>query len=397
MLSFDFFKHYFIQKNSHSIIRLLSRLSFVGMTVGVASLIIVMSVMSGLNRNIRERLLRFEPHLVITLTKDNSFEQIKEILDSEHLREKVKDAHISDQMDVLVRTVDGTVSGAQVKGLPADAIERLPKRADLRGENLKDGEIYMGIDLARSLGVYEGDRVTLVAPESLLAGAGQFPMIEKVTVKGFFSTQSQDYDASTLVYDQKNRLKKLAASKSVVKVLNLYVNNPEKVDDVAKVFKDRGVKIETWYERNSSLFFALRMEKMAMAFFLSLATIITAFSIVMVLVLLVSQKKKEMAILMAMGMSWRSVRFWISQMGFWISVGGVFVGALIGTIVSWLIDRYPISLLPDIYIDSTLPADIHPMLVIQTLVGALFLSLFVSWLASFTIAKREPSYFLRSK
>ena len=397
MLSFDFFKHYFIQKNSHSIIRLLSRLSFVGMTVGVASLIIVMSVMAGLNRNIRQRLLRFEPHLVVTLSKDNSFEQIKSILESAGVREQVHDVHASEQLDVLVRTVDGTVSGAQMRGLPESVIATLPKRQDLNGVVLKEGEVFMGIDLARMLGVYEGDRISLVAPESLLLGAGQFPMIEKVTVKGFFNTQVQDYDNQTLVFDQKNKLKRLAASKSSVKVLNIYLKNPDRSAEVAKVFRDQGVKIETWFERNSSLFFALRMEKMAMAFFLSLATIITAFSIVMVLVLLVSQKKKEMAILMAMGMSWRRVRFWIAQMGFWISVGGVFAGAVIGTVISWLIDRYPIQILPDIYIDSTLPADVSVWVVLQTLVCALLLSLFVSWLSSFAIAKREPSFFLRSK
>lgn len=397
MLSFDFFKHYFIQKNSHSIIRLLSRLSFVGMTVGVAALIIVMSVMSGLNRNIRQRLLRFEPHLVMTLSKDNTFEQIKGVLETPGVREKVQDVHVSEQMDVLVRTLDGTVSGGQLRGLPSATIDSLPKRSDMDGVVLKEGEVLMGIDLARMLGVYEGDRISLVAPESLLLAAGQFPMIEKVTVRGFFNTQVQDYDNQTLVFDQKNKLKKLAGSKSSVRVLNIYLKNPDWAADVAKVFYDKNIKIETWFERNSSLFFALRMEKMAMAFFLSLATIITAFSIVMVLVLLVSQKKKEMAILMAMGMSWRSVRFWIAQMGFWISVGGVLAGAVLGTVISWLIDRYPVRLLPDIYIDSTLPADISVSLVGQTLVCALLLSLFVSWLSSFAIAKREPSFFLRSK
>ena len=397
MLSFDFFKHYFIQKNSHSIIRLLSRLSFVGMTVGVAALIIVMSVMAGLNRNIRERLLRFEPHLVMTLTKDNTYDQIKSILEASSVRDKVQDVHVSEQMDVLVRTLDGSVSGGQLRGLPAATIDTLPKRSDMEGVVLKEGEVLMGIDLARMLGVYEGDRISLVAPESLLLAAGQFPAIEKVTVRGFFNTQVQDYDNQTLVFDQKNKLKKLAGSKSSVKVLNIYLKNPDWSSEVAKVFRDKGVNIETWFERNSSLFFALKMEKLAMAFFLSMATIITAFSIVMVLVLLVSQKKKEMAILMAMGMSWRSVRFWIAQMGFWISVGGVILGAIIGTIISWLIDRYPVRVLPDIYIDSTLPADISAMLVGQTLVCALLLSLFVSWLSSFAIAKREPSFFLRSK
>lgn len=397
MLSFDFFKHYFIQKNSHSIIRLLSRLSFVGLTIGVASLIIVMSVMSGLNRNIRQRLLRFEPHLAMTLTKENTFEQIKKILEDPAVRDKVQEVHVSEQMDVLVRTVDGTVSGGQLRGLPTSTIESLPKRQDMKGIVLKEGEVFMGLDLARMLGVYEGDRVNLVAPESLLLAAGQFPAIEKVTVRGFFNTQVQDYDNQTIVFDQKNKLKKLAGSKSAVRVLNVYLKNPDRAAAVAKVFHDRGVNIETWFERNSSLFFALKMEKLAMAFFLSLATLITAFSIVMVLVLLVSQKKKEMAILMAMGMSWRRVRFWIAQMGFWISVGGVFAGAFIGTVISWLIDRYPIRLLPDIYIDSTLPADISVSLVVETLIGALVLSLFVSWLSSFAIAKREPSFFLRSK
>lgn len=397
MLSFDFFKHYFIYKNSHSIIRLLSRLSFVGMTIGVAALIIVMSVMAGLNRNIRERLLRFEPHMVIALDKDNTFEKVKEVLESGGVRELVQDLEVSEQMDVLVRTLDGTVSGAQFKGLPEAAINRLPKREDLKGEKLSEGEVFMGIDLARQLGVYENDRITLVAPESMLLAAGQFPMIEKVTVKGFFNTQVQDYDGTTIVFDQKNKLKKLALSKSNTRVLNIYLKNVDKVADVAKVFHEHNVKVETWYERNSSLFFALKMEKLAMGFFLSLATIITAFSIVMVLVLLVSQKKKEMAILMAMGMSWRAVRFWIAQMGFWISVGGVFLGAFIGTVISWLIDRYPIQILPDIYIDSTLPADVSVKLVIETLVLALLLSLFVSWLSSFAIAKREPSFFLRSK
>ena len=397
MLSFDFFKHYFIQKNSHSIIRLLSRLSFVGMTVGVAALIIVMSVMAGLNRNIRQRLLRFEPHLVITLGGENTFDKVKPILESPEVRDRVQDVHSSEQMDVLVRTLDGTVSGAQLRGLPVEAIQHLPKRNDLKETSLGEGEVFMGLDLARNLGVYEGDRINLVAPESLLMGAGQLPLIEKVTVKGFFNTQVQDYDNQTIVFDQKNKLKRLVSSRSAVKVLNLYLKNPDQSERVAKVFRDGGVKVETWFERNSSLFFALRMEKLAMAFFLSLATIITAFSIVMVLVLLVSQKKKEMAILMAMGMSWRRVRFWIAQMGFWISVGGVLAGAVIGTLVSWIIDRYPIQILPDIYIDSTLPADVSPWLVMQTLVCALLLSLFVSWLSSFAIAKREPSFFLRSK
>lgn len=372
MLSWIIFRHYLLSKRSGSIIRLIAWLCMAGVGVGVASLIIVLSVMNGFNIKIRQNMLNVEPHLVISGVGPSDTEKVKELIGPD-----VESIWYSENQDVVLRTVDGVFSGAIAKGLPPhginDWLSHVWKSKQGEPETLTLGprQGVIGADLAANLGVFDGDDVYVIPPETLLMPKGEFPKYEKITIKGIISTQMPDIDGKMFVYNSENTLrgwwKNAASAENGIEVR---LNHPYDADSIASRLKDQGWKIQSWRERNTSLFFALKMESLAMTIFLSLAVIITSFSVVSVMVLLITQKRREMGMLMAMGFSKASTRRAFTLVGIYLSTVGVGAGVLFGCAVALFMDYFPIEVLPDIYYDSTLPAHLSENIVLGVILGA---------------------------
>lgn len=381
MLSWTIFRHYLLSRRSGSLIRLIAWLCMAGVGIGVASLIIVLSVMNGFNLKIRQNMLNVEPHLVISGVKPAREFEVKKTIGP-----GLESIWYSENQDVVLRTADGVFSGAVAKGLSSQGIRDWLKHVwrprtgagttfDVNNIVLGSRQAVIGVDLASSLGVFDGDDIYVIPPETLLMPTGEIPKYERVTIKGIISTQMQDIDGKMFIYNSGNTLKgwwKNAAS--VENDFEIRLKNPYDADEVAARLRDRGFKTASWHDRNEALFFALKMESLAMTIFLSLAVLITSFSIVSVMVLLITQKRREMGMLMAMGFSKKATRKAFTLVGIYLSTIGVGVGLLFGCGVALFMDYYPIEVLPDIYYDSTLPAHLSSHILIGTIIGAAILS-----------------------
>ncbi len=397
MLSWMLFRHYLLSRRSGSLIRLIAWLCMAGVGIGVASLIIVLSVMNGFNIKIRQNMLNVEPHLVIRNAPRIKEWDIRGLLGSE-----LESMWYSENQDVVLRTVDGVFSGAIAKGIPTKGLKDWLShvwKPTSGGDPMNPDSFFLGprqailgVDLASTLGVFDGDDVYVIPPETLLLPKGEVPKYEKVTVKGIISTQMAETDSKLFVYNSENTLKGWwKQSASMEDGFEVRLKDPYSADALAQRLKRYGLDVQSWHDRNTELFFALKMESLAMTIFLSLAVLITSFSVVSVMVLLITQKRKEMGMLMAMGLSRKATRGAFTLVGVYISTIGVGAGVLFGCAVALFMDYYPIEVLPDIYYDSTLPAHLSNNIVFGVIVGAAILACIGAYVPVRFYANPNPS------
>jgi lipoprotein-releasing system permease protein len=268
--------------------------------------------------------------------------------------------------DMILRSMDGMFGGALAKGYDTDTLFAMQNRIwkGLKRETappvrasseLSGNEVILGVDLARGLGIFEGDEVIVVPPETLLLPKGEIPRLQKFKVKALLNTQMPEFDSKFMFYniDKVNPKVKSIGRETGYEVR---LRDPYEADRVKAKLDEKGIHAQTWGERDTSLFFALKIESYAMALFLTLAVLITSFSIVTVMVLLMSQKRQDIGMFMALGLSIRRTRIVFLKVGLLLSYLGIFSGFVLGAAVCIFLEIHPLELLPDIYTDSTLPA-----------------------------------------
>lgn len=407
-MAFEFLYKFLFSVRSSAVVRIIARLSLAGIFISVSSLILVLSVMTALNKNIEERFLSVEPHLhVQILDVANSL-----TLDVHPVTLRLKDelklrVQTVESSDVILRSADGHFKGALAKGMiEDDLIQRLAamseegsrfSKEDLR---LEQNDILIGSDLAISLGVFEGDVMLIVPPESLLQSREEVPELERVRVRKIFSSQISSVDSQMIYYVAGKSLLKLQSSPSLQRTVEVWTKDPHDLSPVISSLQGfQNLRIESWKERNSALFTALRIEKLAIGFFLTMASLLALFSLISVVVLLISQKKKEMGLLMALGMSRSDVQFLFWKIALILSVMGLGSGALLGSGLSFYIERNPLKdILPaDVYYDAQIPADFQPAFVFLVLAVGLAVSAYASKIVTKQILKIEPSRVLKVK
>ncbi|MBX3019127.1 MAG: ABC transporter permease [Bdellovibrionaceae bacterium] len=422
----DFFWRFLFSKRAGSIVRKISWLSFAALTVSVASLVIVMAVMKALNTNIRNRLLAVEPHLVIEITDNNEYKTaIAQIEERQVLKPEWRVFPFEVQ-DVILRSVEGRFRGAVARGLTPESLDWILseiKRAQqnerreegpvtapeinpdgtVLGERgaLEAGEIMAGLDLAHSLGIFEGDSLTVVAPEGLMLPAGETPKFERVIVKKILSTNLQDFDGEGLFYLQNKTLPSFQSSASLRRGYEIWTEDSagaiELKEDLIRRLEGLPVKVQTWQDRNAALFLSLKLEKLVIGLFLSIASLVAGFSLLTVLGLLISQKTREIGLLQAIGLSRREVFFLFQGLGVRLTGLGLFCGSFIGLVIATYMELYPLKVLPDIYYDSTVPAEVDLPFVIVIVILGYLLSYFGGLLITRPLAKFQPTELLRMK
>lgn len=413
MLVRDFFSHFIFSRRAGALVKRLAWLSVGAICLSVTAFLVVLFVMNGMNDSIHKRILSLEPHLYVSVNGINRGSLLELHPVYQRLRENTQDkVYVFETQDVILRTMDGQFHGAVARGVSQDSlkfmieqIHRLDdkkKRDDAQfwdpSELPGPGEVVLGVDLARSLGVFEGDYLTVVPPEGLLLPPGESPKFEKVKISKIISTNLADLDAQYLFYQRGVTLNALAgaASRKVgIEVWTPDGKNLEALKQEAEKFGD--VIAETWMDRNSVLFYALKMEKLVIGVFLGLAGLIASSSILSVLALLMSQKRRDIAILKTLGLSNRRTVRMFTQMGVLLAAFGLLPGVIIGVGISYYLQIHPINVLPDIYYDSQIPALIQPELVVGVLVAGFLICLLGAWYPARTASEIDPAQALRVK
>ena len=416
-LSYFFLSRLIISKRSSSLIRRITVLSFAAITISVALFFIVLFVMNGMNYNIRSRILALDPHLSVYLTKEQVREQNiskKPLIVSNSKFEALE----TDQYDLILRTIDGQFRGASVIGYKSDGLDfwlkqlsELKKKShaqnqtvfidydDLDQLNLGAQEIAIGVDLARSLGILEGDVVTLIPAESLLLSSIETPQFEKVTVRKILTTDLHDLDSKLVFFNKDLSMKSFLSSVTRTSGYHLWLKDISKMNSIQKELKKSGfVQTETWEQKNSDLFFALFLEKTMIGIFLGLAGLIASSSILTVLALILSQKKSDIAIIKTLGFSNEKTLKLFMTMGLWISMSGLFLGTIIGVSLSYYIQNNPLNVLPpQLYYDASIPALVSPWLVFYVIVIVSVLAIIGCYIPARASLKIEPAILLKSK
>ncbi|MEY4616995.1 MAG: hypothetical protein RJB66_1955 [Pseudomonadota bacterium] len=407
MLSWTFFKRYLFSARAGSLVKRIAWLSMVSIGVAVAAFILVLSIMSGLHRNINLRILALEPHLTAEFEKniDDSIIQNHSIIPFLK-QQRGLDFQIYDRQDVILRSTDGLFHGGVARGVTVEAIEAMQRRLSaLPQQNTATavlevpgaGEVVLGYGLAKQLNVYEGEYVTILPPESLLMAPGENPPFAKVVVKQIVATNIAELDSQMVLFQRGQALVNFSKAGSRRVGYDVWLSDPYGANSLKKrlsQFKD--LSVQTWRERNSAIFWSLQLEKLMLGSFLGLSALITTFSIWSVLTLLIAQKRKDMGLLMALGLSNVRLKDLFQRVGLYLAGIGLGVGALVGVLVGLYLEKFPLKVLPDIYYDSEIPAQVDFLFILIILALAIMIIYGAVHLAMKKLLELRPSEALRS-
>ena len=382
-------------------ISFISGVSMLGIALGVAALIIVLSVMNGFQKEVRDRMLGVVSHIEIYAADGAALPDLAGTLATVGAHSQVVGAapFIATQA-LLARGED--MKGAMVRGIDPALEPRVTDLAQQSGGNallrLRPGEfgVVLGGELARALGVRMGDPVTLVAPGGQVTPAGVLPRLKQMTVVGTFDSGHYEYDASLVLMhvDDAARIFRLEGASGV----RLKLRDLHQAREVAAELALRlgpQVLVRDWTRQNRTWFAAVQVEKRMMFIILTLIVAVAAFNLVSTLVMTVTDKRADIAILRTLGASPRSIMGIFVVQGAMVGVIGTVAGLALGLGVAFNIDvlvpalerLLGASFLPkDIYLISRMPsdpqqADILPVALIS-LALAFVATLYPSWRAS---------------
>ncbi|RJQ76869.1 MAG: lipoprotein-releasing ABC transporter permease subunit [Desulfobacteraceae bacterium] len=388
-MRFEFFisRRYFKPKPKRTILSLITLLSITGVTIGVSALIVVIGVMSGFESDLKNRIMGIEPHLII----DRVGQPIPNFRQVAALAERtpgVESAWPVEELQVMLRS-DGRASGALLKGVdPAAAAKGLriksfekllPVAAAASGPQSQNNPppMIMGRDLARSLGLIQGDTVFVISPKGFLAPAGFVPYMKRFEVIDFFQTGMYEYDGS-LVFIRLEDAQTLSHARGTASAIEVRVNEIFRTTAVKRQIAarvDETYRIRDWAQLNKNLFSALKLEKAAMFITLTLITLVATFSITSSLVMMVGEKIKDIAILRTLGATTRSIRRIFVLQGVMIAMIGTGMGIFLGTTLCFLQDAYEFIRLPgDVYYITALPVDLKLTDVVLVALSAMLIS-----------------------
>ena len=392
MISFKLFKQFVFSRRAGALIKRLSWISLVQIFLSLFAFVIVLSVMNGMNSSIAERVNNLEPEITVEVDQVKTTAALEIMPVISRLRENPNhQVDFFETSDVVLRTMDGLYRGFVARGMSRDSLEKLSKslrsldekqethvRKDIgvweaESEELGPQEVLLGYDAARTLNVFEGDWLTVIPPEALLLPSGEIPTLERVRVKRIISTSLQQLDSQVVWYERGKALNKFKDSPSRRVLAEVRIQNPNEAESLKESLAQfEGVKITTWRERNGALFAALKLEKFGIGFILFLAGVISSFSVVMALSLLITQKESEWALLRALGLSNDRLRKLIIKLGMWLSAIGIISGIGVGVIGGLIIQFFPLSILPsNVYYDSQIPSKVDFVFVLGVLLVAI--------------------------
>lgn len=399
---------YTAAKRGNHFISFISLVSMLGLMLGVAALIVVLSVMNGFDRELKQRILGMVPHATIG-------NYGSPLADWRSLAQEVSHGEGVEGVAPFVQaqgmlTHAGRVQGVFVNGISPGDETNVSIIADHlkagRLDDLEAGEyrIILGELLARYIGVRVGDKVTLVLPEASVSVAGITPRMKRFTVSGIFSVGAElDANLAYIAIDDAARLKRMEPG--TVDGLRLrYSDLFQAPRLVRQLAQSRALSASDWTRTHGNLFQAIQLEKRMIGLLLLLIVFVAAFNIVSTLVMVVTDKRADIAILRTMGATPATIlRIFIVQ-GVVIGVVGTLLGILLGItlaltvtdLVAWIEHTFGIQFLSaDVYFISYLPSELQWGDVSQITLAALAISFVATIYPAWRASRTQPAEALR--
>jgi lipoprotein-releasing system permease protein len=397
-------------KRRNHFISFISMISMLGIALGVAALIIVLSVMNGFQKEIRARILGITPHLQVSGDNDQ-LAVWQPILDIVRTHPEVQGAspYVSGQG---MLSQNESVEGVMVRGILPEGENQLTGLSDKMKAGklgaLRAGEfgIVLGSDLARALGARVGDNILLITPQGQITPAGMVPRLKQFHVVGIFEIGMSPYDnALALIHlNDAQKLYRMGDSVSGISARLKDLDRAQVVSFELEKLLPGDTYVSDWTRQNANYFSAVKMEKKMMFIILSLIVAVAAFNIVSTLVMAVTDKQADIAILRTLGASPASIMKIFMVQGVLIGLVGALIGVLsgvvvalnIGSIVPFIEHLFGVQFLAkDIYFITELPSDLQHSDVIVVAVFSFAISLLATLYPSWRASKTQPAEALR--
>ena len=386
-------------KKKEGFLKVISIFSFLGIMLGVAILIIVMSVMNGFKTDLTNKILGLNPHIVI---KSNGF-KIEDVFIN-NLKDKYKNINISRTYSGEgIAISNGTAKGVIIKGIDIKDKESLNfLKNNLYQGNLqkfKKNTAFIGSELAFNLGLKIGDKLNIMSSVFVSTPFGELPKEENLIVNGIFTTGFYEFDQNFVFLNLSDALS-IFDKKQNDQNLEIYLSDPLKADNFKKPIQkmNENYFVYSWSDLNKSFFSALKVERNVMFIILTLIIIVAAFNIISGLTILIKNKTKEIAILKTLGLSNNSIKKSFFLTGFTIGFLGTTSGIILGIIFSiniekirvFLSNTFNLEIFPsDVYFLDQLPSEINIYSIFIIFVFSLIISALAAYLPATAISKMK--------
>ena len=391
---------YLKTRKKDGFLNIISIFSFIGISLGVAVLIIVMSVMNGFRTELINKIVGFNAHVTVKPYESPiSLEQ----LNNENLKLISEELILSNTGEAIVISKDYT-KGLILRGYSSENFLKLDvvKKGNLIGKSsqLIKNSISIGKELSFNLDLGVGDKVSIMSPVGIETIIGSLPRQETFIISSIFDSGLADFDAN-IAFINLNTLESFFNLKKEKRNLEIYLNNPSNIEEeknkIQKIFKNEFVY--SWADMNNSLFSALKVERNVMFIILSLIIIVAAFNIISGLTILVKNKTRDIAILKSIGVLNKSIVKIFFLVGVIIGTTATFFGIFLGVMFSLYIENlreflsntFNISLFPEeIYFLSTMPSEINPTSIFIISLCSIFITIIVSIFPAIKASKLDP-------
>ncbi len=425
-MPYEFFisKRYLRAKRKQVFVSIITFISIFGIFLGVAALIIVLAVMNGFEEDLRTKILGIKSH--IELTTDiagpmKDYEKVRQriagtqgvVASTPFIYSQAMIRNGNGVTGVIIRGLDtqsafkvinlGKIKEGNIEHLnilPADLANRYKK------EDARASGIVIGKEMAKNLGIFLYDPITIISPVGVSTPMGMMPMMKKFIVVGIFESGFYEYD-STLAYLSLKSCQDFLQMGNAVTGIDIKVDDIYQADKIARNIQSKlgfPYWAHNWMQMNKNLFSALKLEKRVMFIILSLIVLVAAFNIISALIMIVMEKNKDIAILKSMGATSHSIMKIFVYQGLIVGIIGTALGCAVGLTVALNLQKislfvekmFHFKFLPgDVYYLSELPSRVNYGDVVIIVIGTLLVCLISTIYPSYRASRLDPAEALR--